>query len=105
MEKYSSDQILEILKSHRELLKKYSVRKIGLFGSSLRNESSWNDPSDKTSDIDFLVDFENKSFDNYIDLAFELENIFGKKVDLLTEKGISRYILPLVQNEIRWYEA
>jgi len=99
MKKYSSDQIIEILKSHRELLKKYSVRRIGLFGSSSRNESS------KTSDIDLLVDFENKSFDNFIDLAFELEKIFDRKVDLLTEKGISPYILPFVQNEIRWYEA
>ncbi|MFA4924867.1 MAG: nucleotidyltransferase family protein [Ignavibacteriaceae bacterium] len=99
MKKYSSDQIIEILKSHRELLKKYSVIRIGLFGSFSRNEST------KRSDIDLLVEFEDKSFDNFIDLAFELENIFGRKVDLLTKKGISPYIFPLVQNEIRWYEA
>lgn len=99
MKKYSSDEIIDILKAHRTLLKKYSVIKIGLFGSFSRNEST------KTSDIDLLVDFKDKSFDNFIDLAFELEKIFDRKVDLLTEKGISPYIFPLVKNEILWYEA
>jgi len=99
MKNYSSNEILEILKKHRELLRRYRVKKIGLFGSFSRNESN-ND-----SDIDLLVDFEVKSLDNFIDLAFELEKIFDRKVDLLTEKGISPYILPYVQNEVRWYEA
>ncbi|MFA5803932.1 MAG: nucleotidyltransferase family protein [Melioribacteraceae bacterium] len=99
MKNYSSNEILEILKRHKELLKRYKVKRIGLFGSFLRNESN------NESDIDLLVDFEEKSLDNFIDLAFELEEIFDRKVDLLTEKGISPYILPYVQNEVRWYEA
>lgn len=99
MKNYSSNEILEILKRHKELLKRYKVRRIGLFGSFLRNESN------NESDIDLLVDFEEKSLDNFIDLVFELEEIFDRKVDLLTEKGISPYILPYVQNEVRWYEA
>ena len=99
MKRYSSQEILEILKNHRVLLKKYKVRKIGLFGSVSRDESVI------TSDIDLLVDFEEKSFDNFIDLAFELEDLFNKKVDLVTEKGISPYILPYIQNDIQWYEA
>jgi predicted nucleotidyltransferase len=99
MKDYSSNEILEILKRHKELLKRYKVKRIGLFGSFLRNESN------NESDIDLLVDFEEKSLDNFIDLVFELEEIFDRKVDLLTEKGISPYILPYVQNEVRWYEA
>jgi predicted nucleotidyltransferase len=99
MQRYSSNEILEILKQHRELLKKYRVKRIGLFGSFLRDESN------DQSDIDLLVDFEEKSFDNFIDLAFELEKVFNRKVDLLTEQGMSPYILPYVQSEIRWYEA
>jgi predicted nucleotidyltransferase len=99
MKNYSSNEILEILKRHKELLKRYKVKRIGLFGSFLRNESN------NESDIDLLVDFEEKSLDNFIDLVFELEEIFDRKVDLLTEKGISPYILPYVQNEVRWYEA
>ena len=99
MKRYSAKEIFEILKTNRELLKKYRVKKIGLFGSVLHNE-----PGDK-SDIDLLVEFEEKTFDNFIDLAFELDELFGQKVDLLTEKGISPYILPHIQNNIQWYET
>jgi hypothetical protein len=95
----SSKDIFKILQRNNNLLKKYRVKKIGLFGSYVRNEAS------KKSDIDLLVDFEEKTFDNFIELAFELEKIFNRKVDLLTEKGISPYILPYINNEVQWYEA
>ncbi len=99
MRVYTSAEIFEILQKHRKLLKKYKVRKIGLFGSFSRNESRG------SSDIDFLVDFEEKTFDNFMELSFELENLFNRKVDLLTDKAISPYILPHIKNDIRWYEA
>jgi len=99
METLTAQQIFRILERNRELLKKYSVKRIGLFGSQARNEST------NKSDIDLLVDFEEKSFDNFIELAFELEKIFNRKVDLLTEKGISPYILHYIKNEVQWYEA
>jgi hypothetical protein len=99
MRNYTSTEILDILQKHRDLLIKYRVKRIGLFGSFSRDESS------DQSDIDLIVDFEEKSFDNFMDLSFALEQIFNRKVDLLTDKSISPYILPYVKNEIRWYEA
>ena len=99
MKEYSASEILEILKSHRNLLREYKVNRIGLFGSHSRNEPN------NISDIDLLVDFEEKTFDNFIELAFELEEIFGRKIDLVTETGISPYFLPYIRNEIKWYEA
>lgn len=99
MKEYTASEILEILETHKTILQKYKVNRIGLFGSHSRNESN------NESDIDLLVDFEEKTFDNFIDLAFELEILFGRKVDLLTEKSISPYILPYIKNEVRWYET
>jgi hypothetical protein len=95
----SSKDILKILQKNHDILKKYRVKKIGLFGSFVRDEAS------KKSDIDLLVDFEEKTFDNFIELAFELEKVFNRKVDLLTEEGVSPYILPYIKNEVQWYEA
>ncbi|MEW6701386.1 MAG: nucleotidyltransferase family protein [Bacteroidota bacterium] len=95
----SSKDIFKILQRNHSILKKYRVKKIGLFGSYLRDEAS------KGSDIDLLVDFEEKTFDNFIELAFALEKVFNRKIDLLTEEGISPYILPYIKNEIQWYEA
>jgi len=99
MRDLTTNKILEVLKRNRKLLKKYSVKKIGLFGSFIRNEAS------TKSDIDLLVDFEEKTFDNYIELTFELEKLFNRKVELLTEEGISPYILPYIKKEVQWYEA
>ena len=99
MQVQSSSEIINKLKENSYLLKKYSVKKIGLFGSYSF------DKANEESDIDFIVNFEEKNFDNFINLVFELEKLFGKKIDLLTEKSISRHILPLIENEIKWYEA
>jgi hypothetical protein len=99
MKEFTANEIFEILKTNKALLQKYKVNRIGLFGSHSKNQSN-----DK-SDIDLLVDFEEKTFDNFIELAFDLEDLFGRKVDLLTEKGISLYILPFIKNEIIWYET
>jgi predicted nucleotidyltransferase len=95
----TSKEIFEILNKNHILLEKYTVRKIGLFGSFVRNEAN------EKSDIDLLVDFKEKTFNNFIELTFELEKIFNRKVDLLTEKGISPYILPYIRAEVKWYEA
>lgn len=99
MKKLSSNIIFETLRKNNFLLEKYKVKRIGVFGSFIRNEEN------KDSDIDFLVDFYEKSFENYIELAFELEELFKRRVDLLTEKGISPYILPYIKQEVQWYEA
>jgi len=58
-------------------MRKFGVRRLGLFGSAVRGESS---PS---SDLDFLVELERNSFDAYMDLKFFLEDLFQCRVDLV----------------------
>ena len=55
---------------------------LSLFGSSARGE----DTSD--SDLDFVVEFETKSFDSYMDLKLFLEELFERPVDLVLVDGI-----------------
>lgn len=71
------EQVLAMLAENREALRRYGVRRLGLFGSIARGE---NTPS---SDLDFLVEFDAKSFDAYMDLKEFLENLFGCPVDLV----------------------
>ncbi|MDI6779102.1 MAG: nucleotidyltransferase family protein [Bacteroidota bacterium] len=97
--KKKNDIIGSTLRKHRRLLKKYTVRRIGLFGSHARGNQK------KRSDIDFIVEFSKPSFDNFMDLLFSLESIFGKKVDLITKGNLSPYIMPHVEKEIKWYEV
>ncbi len=101
------NEIMRILKEHSDILKKYRVRKIGLFGSYVRGEQK------KRSDIDFLVEFDTASFgknfdgyfDTYMELSFLLEKIFHKKIDLLTTEMISPYIKPYVLKEVKYLET
>jgi predicted nucleotidyltransferase len=90
--------IMGLLKKHNDILKKYKVKRIGLFGSYIRGEQKRN------SDIDFLVEFEEPTFNNFMDLVFSLEDLFSKKVELITNGNLSPYMQPYVEKEVRWYE-
>jgi predicted nucleotidyltransferase len=91
--------IMGLLRENEKVLKKYKVKRIGLFGSYVRGEQ------DKKSDIDLMVKLEKPSFDNFMDLAFYLEDLFGKKVDLVTEGSLSPHIEPYVKKEVLWHET
>ncbi len=93
--------ILVMLKKNKAFIKeKFGVKKIGVFGSVARGEEK------KGSDVDVLVEFEKdkKNFDNFIDLSFFLEDLFGRKVDLITTSGLDKYIRPYVEKEVVWCE-
>ncbi|MHA1130663.1 MAG: nucleotidyltransferase family protein [Candidatus Helarchaeota archaeon] len=91
-------KIFELLRKNKLQFQKYGVKKIGLFGSYVRDENQ------EESDIDFLVEFEEekKNYDNFIELVFLLEEIFKKKVDLLTIESLSPYIKPYILKEVQY---
>ena len=78
----SPEKIIRIVEEHREELLSYSVKKIGLFGSYLHKTHK------RGSDIDFLVQFHEPTYDNYIDLKFFLERLLHRKIDLVLEKSL-----------------
>jgi hypothetical protein len=84
-----------ITESHA-VLNALGVKSIGLFGSFLRNEAQ------KDSDVDLLVDFHSgkKSFDNFMELAFYLEDLFGRKVEIITPQSLSKHIGPHILKEV-----
>jgi len=89
MPKLTPKQIIKTIEEHKEELSRYGVKKIGLFGSFLKGDAN------KNSDIDFLIEFDEATFDNYMDLKFTLERIFKKKVDLVVEDALKpalRYV-------------
>lgn len=88
-------RILKTLREHNEALKKYSVKRIGLFGSYARGEQQ------RGSDIDFLVEFEKPTYDNFFDLIVYLEKLFGRKVEVLTPDGVDSIRVPEVAQSIR----
>jgi predicted nucleotidyltransferase len=76
------DEILKILEENRNAIRGYGVRGLGLFGSCARGECT------EVSDLDFVVEFEKKSFDAYMDLKLFLEKLFDCQVDLVISDSI-----------------
>jgi len=75
--KLNKKQIIQKIEDNKHKIKKFKVKKIGLFGSYLNGKQT------KKSDIDFLIEFEKVTADNFFELLFLLENIFRKKIDLV----------------------
>lgn len=81
----------ELIKRHQQaiedLCRKHSVSRLELFGSAAAGVF---DP--QSSDLDFLVEFlpleEGRYADAYFDLLFDLENLFGRAVDLVMPTAI-----------------
>jgi len=89
-----SDEILDFLKQHKQDLEtRFSVRRIGLFGSVLRGSTS------DRSDVDILVELEHPTFDHYMDLKFFLEDELGRPVDLVLADSLKPRLKPIITRE------
>ncbi|MDI6807726.1 MAG: nucleotidyltransferase family protein [Candidatus Eisenbacteria bacterium] len=95
----TKEEIKRILSANKEVLKRYKVESIALFGSYVRNEQR------EDSDIDLLVELKEPTYDNFINLVFSLEELFGKDVNLILEGGLSPYIEPYVKKEAERIET
>jgi predicted nucleotidyltransferase len=91
----TKDEVLDAIRKHRDILLKYKVREIGLFGSFVRGEQ------EDRSDIDLIVDFEEPSIENFMGLSSFLENLFGKKVGILTPAGVESIRINHIKEEIK----
>jgi predicted nucleotidyltransferase len=90
---YRIMKALSLLREHETVLKsRFGVERIGIFGSFARGEER------PESDIDVLVAFRKgeKTFDNFMGIKFYLEDLFGRKIDLVTEAALK----PLIRDPI-----
>ena len=89
-------QIFKRILTEQAQLSLFGVKNIGLFGSFVRGDQTTD------SDIDILVEFtpEKHTFDNFMDVAFLLEKILGRKVDLVTPEALSPHIGPHILKEV-----
>jgi len=93
----NKDEIIKLLSENKDRIKEFGVKKIGLFGSAVRNEIT------ERSDIDLVVEFkENRGgIRDFAGLVEFLENLFGKEVDVLTPIGIETIRIKSVKEGIK----
>ena len=87
--------IKNLLLAHKpELMAKYGLKNMAIFGSYARNQQN------PKSDIDIVVEFTRPIGSSFIDLADELEHILKIKVDLVSKKGIKPSYLKAIENDL-----
>ena len=88
--------LLKQLNNHNMEIKAFGFKSLGLFGSFVRGNANID------SDVDLLVDFipGQKNFDNFIGLSFYLEELLGRKVELLTPQSLPKYIGPHILKQV-----
>jgi uncharacterized protein len=86
------------LRQHQAAIRAFGVARLGLFGSFKR------DDQDEDSDVDFIVEFEGnqKTFDNFMQLCFFLEELLNRPVELVTPDSLSPYIGPRILAETEY---
>jgi len=91
------EELAKLLLDSKEELKKFGVKRIGFFGSFVRNEDS------DVSDVDIVVEFESgmATFKNIAGLVDYLENLLARQVDLLTPAGIDAIRVDEVREQIK----
>ena len=87
--------VLNSIRIHKkELQERFTVRKIGVFGSLAR------DGADRESDVDVLVEFDQPTFDHYMDLKFFLEQLLNVEVDLVMADTVKPRLRSYISQEV-----
>ena len=91
-------KIISSIEKSKVRLASLGVKSIGLFGSFVREQAS------RESDVDLLVEFDSgkKTYDNFIDTCFLLEELLGRRVELVTKDSLSPYIKPYILKEVEY---
>ena len=95
----NSERLLQLLEQNTALIRKFGVRRIGLFGSWVRGEEK------ADSDIDILVEFVQPSFDSYMELKFFLEELLDRNVDLVLADALKEQVRPKITREVHYVQG
>jgi len=93
-----ANAILRKIEENIDIIKGYGVKRIGVFGSYIKGKQK------PDSDIDMLVEFEKgrKTFDNYMELKFFLEELLKNKVDLVISESIKPELRPYILKSVKY---
>lgn len=95
MDRMTRDEVIDTLRAHLETLtERFGVTSLALFGSYARGTAT------DSSDIDILVRFDGPATSkSYFGVQFYLEDLFGRPIDLVTDKALRPRFRPYVERE------
>ncbi len=89
-----NDIIATLIRLKPELMEKYNISSLGLFGSVVRRDFT------QTSDVDIIVEFAKPIGIEFVDLADFIEMHLKKRVDLVSKKGVKPLYFEQIKSEI-----
>ncbi len=94
----TKEHVASLVHQHEIELRELGVSRLGLFGSFTQGRQR------ADSDVDILVEFEpgRKTFENFMQIAFLLEDLFERRVELVTPEALSPYIGPKILQEVEY---
>ena len=94
----NKNMLLSALVDNKQKIRSFGVTKLSVFGSFITGKVK------PDSDVDFLVEFEpqQKNYDNFMELSFYLEDLLGKKVELVTAQSLSKHIGPHILKQAEY---
>ena len=89
-------QVVALLSGKREeIAERFGVRSLSIFGSTARDEAR------PDSDVDVLVEFVGPvTFDAHMGLLVYLEDLLGRRVDVVTASGLKSRLRPLIEQDL-----
>lgn len=95
MKTLKQQQILLYLREQKDFLEsEFGVTKIALFGSFARDEAHFD------SDIDLLIECNIHTYSNRYSLKEHLEEVFGRKVDVMYFDGVRSYYRQFIDRDL-----
>ena len=91
-------ELIERILINQDKIRNFGVRKLGIFGSFVRDEAR------EDSDIDFFLEFdlEYKTLKNFVGLASFLKDILGRKSEIVTPQSLNKFIGKYIIQEVEY---
>ena len=95
MQPLTKERVVERLAAARQEIQALGVRRIALFGSVVRGQAR------PDSDVDLLVEFDpaKKTLRSFMSLAFLVEELLQRRVEIVTTEALSPFIGPHILRE------
>ncbi|HMG15789.1 MAG TPA: nucleotidyltransferase family protein [Saprospiraceae bacterium] len=91
-------ELIERILASGKQISSYGVKSLGIFGAFVRDEAKEN------SDVDFFIDFaiEYKTLKNFVGLADILQEITGRKVEIVTPQSLNKFLGKYIIQEVEY---
>ena len=94
----NKQQLMNLLQEHSKDIQTYGVLELGIFGSFVKNSVNEN------SDVDFYINFNPtyKTLKNLVGLSTYLQNLVGRKVEIVTPQSLNKFIGKYITQEVEY---